>query len=204
MHYFTRIKLDTNKEKTMAALENPALFHGAIETALDYNPDRSLWRIDTVGGSKFLSIVSTSAPGTESLIAQFGDGTPADTKDYDKEISGIKDGDVLRFRLAANPTKQPNKKHGKSKMVSIASEDGQLEWLARKAEDNGFEPLSVDIKSCAWVDVPHKDGRIVYNAVVFEGLCSIADVEKVKAALTTGVGRKKAFGMGMLTVKECR
>ena len=39
--YLSRIKLDTRKRATMIALSNPQQFHGAIETALGVDNERS-------------------------------------------------------------------------------------------------------------------------------------------------------------------
>jgi CRISPR system Cascade subunit CasE len=37
-------------------------------------------------------------------------------------------------------------------------------------------------------------------AVTYEGILKVTDAERFRGALTNGLGRGKAFGMGMLTV----
>ena len=46
-----------------------------------------------------------------------------------------------------------------------------------------------------------KDGSMVsLLSVSFEGVLEITDEELFKAALTNGIGRGKAYGMGLLTI----
>jgi CRISPR system Cascade subunit CasE len=48
---------------------------------------------------------------------------------------------------------------------------------------------------------PQEDGRPVsLLGVTFEGLLTVTDAEVFRRALTEGIGRGKAYGMGMLTV----
>lgn len=56
--YLTRIKLDMTKTNTMKALVCPSRFHGAIESAESDGRTRKLWRIDELGGEKYLLILS--------------------------------------------------------------------------------------------------------------------------------------------------
>lgn len=56
--YLTRIKLDMTKTNTMKALVCPSRFHGAIESAEPDGRTRKLWRIDELGGEKYLLILS--------------------------------------------------------------------------------------------------------------------------------------------------
>ena len=55
--YLTRIKLDITKTNSMKALVCPSRFHGAIESAEPDGRTRKLWRIDELGGEKYLLIL---------------------------------------------------------------------------------------------------------------------------------------------------
>ena len=45
-----------------------------------------------------------------------------------------------------------------------------------------------------------KQAHVALNRTVFEGELRISNLEKFKRALVKGIGREKAFGMGLLTV----
>jgi len=48
---------------------------------------------------------------------------------------------------------------------------------------------------------PDKDGKAMpFNAAMFEGELTCTDPEKLKAAMVGGIGRGKAFGMGLLSL----
>ena len=42
--------------------------------------------------------------------------------------------------------------------------------------------------------------RISFISVTYEGILTVSDKEMFVKALTEGIGREKAYGMGMLTV----
>jgi CRISPR system Cascade subunit CasE len=45
-----------------------------------------------------------------------------------------------------------------------------------------------------------KGERITMLSVTYEGTLKITDPELFKRALTVGIGREKAYGMGLLTI----
>ncbi|MCI5760847.1 MAG: type I-E CRISPR-associated protein Cas6/Cse3/CasE, partial [Ligilactobacillus agilis] len=42
--------------------------------------------------------------------------------------------------------------------------------------------------------------RVNLSKATFEGVLTVTDLEAFKKTLTRGIGREKAYGMGMLTV----
>lgn len=42
--------------------------------------------------------------------------------------------------------------------------------------------------------------RVRLSRVTYEGILEIIDLEKFRKALSQGIGREKAYGMGLLTV----
>ncbi len=206
MAFLTRIKLDANKQSTMAAMLRPSLIHGAIEEAFDKNGERKLWRIDKVGGSLFLLITSESIPGTANIVSQFGDeNVPVETKDYSVLINKVSNGDLCRFKLTANPTYSVTDESGINRRRSHISEKYQINWILQQAKSNGFDIESVSITSSSWKEFDHKKSdTIKFKAVSYEGICKITDAEIFKTKLTSGIGREKAYGMGMITIMRAR
>lgn len=74
--YLTRIKLDITKTNTIKALVCPSRFHGAIESAESDGRTRKLWRIDELGGEKYLLILSEKELDFSNVSDQFGAERP--------------------------------------------------------------------------------------------------------------------------------
>lgn len=81
----------------------------------------------------------------------------------------------------------------------------QKEWLLNRAERFGFE-LKEDefqVTGSRWYRFRKKKDEKTYVsllAVTFEGVLTVKDAELFKQTLCNGIGREKAFGMGLLTV----
>lgn len=118
--------------------------------------------------------------------------------------------DHYLFDLYANPTRKVKKKnpdgsftkHGNR--LAILDPAKQLEWLERKAMENGFtisERLKPEI-------IPgdshtfHKEGkRGLHIGVRFKGLLEVRDRERFTEAFYRGIGSAKGFGFGMMIIK---
>lgn len=203
--YLSRVPLELSKRKTQIALASPNQFHGAVEEAFSEKQNRNLWRIDTVQGKTYLLILSKERPNLAYIAAQFGNvKSPGETKEYDGLLTRIEEGSVWRFRLVANPVRSVSQGEGRGKVTAHTAEKFQLEWLHRKAEKGGFRilPDSVCITECRWKifrkQREKKEVRLL--SVTFEGKLRVADVELFKNTLLQGIGREKAYGMGLLTV----
>ena len=82
-----------------------------------------------------------------------------------------------------------------------------MQWLAARAEKHGFtlipeEYLVTEIKWYAFRKGGKNQVRML--AVTYEGLLTVTDAELFRQTLTQGIGREKAYGMGMLTVTAPR
>ena len=198
--FLSRVELNPYKEKTLRALESPNLFHGAIESSLPGERVRNLWRIDTVKGRKYILLLTQEIPELSCFISQFGfekDPSSYSTKEYGPFVGRIKDGQKWSFRLTANPVTR-----AKNKASACTGKDRQLQWLLDRAEGHGFAVDDISIKETKWLDF--LKGRERYNVHIFsvqyEGILTVTDSALFKKALSEGIGREKAYGMGLLTV----
>lgn len=203
--YLSRIPLDISKRKTQVALVSPNKFHGAIEEAFAERQCRNLWRIDNLKGRTYLLLLSESEPDLEYIAGQFGDIRDCgETKGYEALLNRIREGSVWHFRLVANPTYSKRKGEGRGKVTAHTVEEFQLQWLAGQSVKKGFRivPDTVRVMESKWKifnkrDMKHKI-RILEAA--FEGRLEVENEEVFKDTLITGIGREKAYGMGLLTI----
>lgn len=204
----TRIKLNLTSPITLKALANREVFHAALARSRQATDGgRLLWRIDELRHSQYLLVTSQKPLNVELLENQFGvPGKKAEQKDYDTLLNRISKDSVWHFKLVANPTftapKAEGEKSGKRK--PCYTEKYQLNWLLRQSEKNGFEITGDSAKVMKSIPVfVRKRGeqtQIQLQEVTYQGVLKVKDVELFKNALTQGIGREKAYGMGLLTI----
>lgn len=199
--YLTRLRLDPENRNTMRAMANPNQFHGAVETAFPGERRRSLWRIDTLQGQPCLLILSEERPDLTRAAAQFcRPGTEWETLPYEKLLDRVKEGGRWHFRLTANPTVRRD-----GKILAHTTTAYQQQWLLERAENCGFS-LAEDeflVTGNRWYQFYKKKGdphKVSLLAVTYEGTLTVRDAERFKQTLCAGIGREKAYGMGLLTI----
>jgi CRISPR system Cascade subunit CasE len=156
-------------------------------------------------------------------------------KPVDERYNSICKGDMFAFRIRANPTKKigttskSDREKGKIKSngrrVPIHGEEAQIEWITRKALQNGFEVKSVKISKDI-IDAIALDEGIIHGgnsykgkqdkitegvknnlsfaSVTYEGRLEIVDKELFTKAITSGIGSGKAYGFGLLSIAPLR
>lgn len=219
-YYLSRVEVDVQNRAKTKDLTHLGAYHNWVEQSFPEEIStgvrhRHLWRLDTLAGKKYLLIMSKSKPDPE-LLLRYGVAGTVVTKSYDTFLDKIHDGQIMRFRLTANPThtvKLPGEKNGKNlPHVTVVQQE---KWLADRAEKSGFqlvkqvgvndpnetENLAFKIVSRDHPMLHRKMGQGVrLSRVTFEGLLRVEDAEIFKQLLVKGIGREKAFGMGMMTV----
>ncbi len=206
--YLTRMELDTRKRNTMKALFSPNLLHGAIEAAFSGERLRKLWRIDHLGSHCYILILSERKPQMEHAAEQFGISNTEkmwETKEYSKLLERIKDGTIWHFRLTANPTKSCKNEYGvRGTVHAHITPYYQKKWLLDRCEKNGFaiKEDEVIVTQSQWQRFYKGAERrkVTILSVTYEGTLIVTDTERFQKALVNGIGRGKAYGMGMLTV----
>lgn len=133
--------------------------------------------------------------------------TPTFAKEpkYDVLLDRIKNGSKWQFRLKANPVvykKIAQSKRGKP--VAHITTAYQEEWLEKQAAKHGFV-LEEDqwlVTESKWYRFRKGDSRqyVRILAVTYEGILTVTDAECFQLSLMQGIGRGKAYGLGMLTV----
>lgn len=206
------MRLDPSKRKTMIALADPNLFHGAIEHAFTGGSGRKLWRIDALGGKLYLLLVSEQKPMLQHAVEQFGfpqEGNGWDTKEYTGFLEKIAKDSRWHFRLVAFPThsvlegKDTQGKRGK--VYPHVTPEYQKKWLLDRSGKHGFslnenEFQVVQDRSYFFRKSYGSKNRVSLLSVTFEGVLQVTDPALFRNLLTEGIGRGKAYGLGMMTI----
>ena len=204
--YLSRVALDVHRRSTAVALVNPQQIHSAVEQAFPGERRRRLWRLDSLENTLYLLILSADMPDLRSLTAQFGTGQPPEVKDYAPLLNRILPGSTWQFRLTANPTKScPGPAHpGRGIVHAHCSVEYQKQWLLDRAEKHGFwlEPDGFTVVDTHWLQFHKGASRqtVSIRSVTYEGALTVTDAELFKKLLTEGIGRGKAYGLGLMTV----
>lgn len=207
--YLSRVEIDDNNRQKTKDLTHLGAYHNWVESSfpneLAQNRRlRHLWRIDRLRGKRYLLMVSQEKPDLTKM-QRYGVVNTAMTKDYQPFMEQIQNGDVMRFRLVANPTYRTD-----GKVYPHITVEQQKNWLLARTEKAGFEIPSdqlgnynFEIVNRDWPALYHKR-RVRLSRVAFEGKLRVIDAAKLRLALANGIGREKAYGMGMLTVIPLR
>ena len=205
----SRIELDLRQRAVLMALASPNRIHGAVEQSFPGPRGRNLWRVDTLGGKTWLLVLSQDKPDFSRLAAQFG--APGwESRDYDPLLRRIESGSVWHFRLTANPTiSKSGEKEERGKVRGHITPAHQKQWLMNRAQKHGFalEEQAFVVVESRWLRFRKgtEGGRpVTLLSVTYEGSLTVTDSALFTQALTEGIGRGKAYGLGLLTVAQRR
>lgn len=193
----SRFELNLDCREARRDLGNPYEMHRSLARLLSNS--RCLWRLE----DKNVLLLSEVTPDWSHLESEYFQGRPH-SREYPVEKMKL-EGRRLRFRLLANPTKSIKEgldKKSRGKRVQLVKEADLLEWLSRQGERWGFSVESVTCSGTRDLRFRKKRGQtpVVLGTCTFEGLLVVNDAPAFRAALQQGLGRGKAFGLGLLSV----
>ena len=204
--YLSRVELDPTRRSTMAALSAPQKLHGAVESAFAGERRRRLWRLDRLGERLYLLLLSEDAPELSGVVEQFGTGAAAETRSYDPLLQRVEPGSCWQFRLTANPTKSskdPQNPAARGTVAARCTTQYQKQWLLERAAKHGFALREEEftVTRVQWQHfAKHGTRPVTLLAVTYEGILQVTDAEQFRALLCQGMGRGKAYGLGLMTV----
>ncbi len=202
--FISQIVLDPKKTQTVKALNNRQVLHGALERCFSGERQHPLWRLDNKGGRVKLLIVSNDIPDFTSFMKQFGDPDYSPmTKKYDEYVDSIcKNGTLLHFTLVANPVIDKQGKRIPLNMKRTANQPYcATDWLADRMTKNGVELINSEISHYGSNGVYKAGCRpMTFVSAEYDGVLRVIDQEKFRKILLSGLGHKKAYGCGLLSV----
>ncbi len=164
--------------------------------------ERVLFRIERYTGDRLVRVLiqSYEEPNFSKLPVGFCAMPPQVRSDYSDKLIALRSGQVLRFRLRANPTvKRQGKRWG------LREPDQQQAWLVRKLREAGAE-----LMDCCFMPheivLSHKhkavatEPRQTLLSVMFEGILRVTDPSALRIAVENGIGSAKGYGFGLLSL----
>ena len=203
-------KLTLNRTRqAMGWLARPYRVHQRLCMAAGGDP-RLLYRIEAGGeGEHGPTAILAQTHQEPAWQTAFGDFLVLAEMVQCKEVQlSLSQGQMLAFRLRANPTARRRLKNGGKKRVGLTQEEEQRDWLRRKAEAGGFGVLHVWLRQEPSVLARVEDEQTVHRAklvaVQFEGILQVTDPERLETTVAQGIGSGKGLGFGLLSLAPMR
>ncbi|WP_243090561.1 type I-E CRISPR-associated protein Cas6/Cse3/CasE [Thermus neutrinimicus] len=202
--WISKLVLNPRSKEARRDLASPYEMHRTLSRAvslpLKEGQERLLWRLEpTRSLDAPVVLVQTLNPPDWSVLAE-GYATVYPPKPFQP---ALREGQVFRFRLRANPSKRSREKGDR---VALKTREEKLAWLARKLEEGGFrlpsergQPLAV-IRQDTFLEVRKRGHLLQVQAVLFEGTLEVLDPQKALESLKRGIGPGKALGLGLLSL----
>ncbi|WP_084962967.1 type I-E CRISPR-associated protein Cas6/Cse3/CasE [Thermoactinospora rubra] len=148
-----------------------------------------LFRVEEGRTGLQLLVQTTVPPQVDRLPTGYGE---AAVRELSGLLAALQAGDVVRYRIDANPTKRNNQTRKIEALHGAAAET----WWAARAAAHGLAVLTST--SQPRQDIRVKGGRHV--VVRFDGLATVTDPKLVTEAVLEGIGRAKSYGCGLLSL----
>lgn len=195
----SKITLDLEDTNARRDLADPYEMHSTLMRLVDGGASRPLWRLEVPRGPLPPHILVQTDKPPDPTQLRVG-GTPYFTSFESRPhllADDLRVGELLRFRLRANPTvTREGKRHG------LLREEEQLAWIDRVLTNGGAsDVLATVTASGKEVMRRRRSGApIVIQAAAFDGVMRVTDNETLRRTLIQGIGHAKALGFGLLTV----
>ena len=221
--YLTRFYLDPRSRIGARYLSDPHRLHAAIYKAMPTQPvasnggGRPLWRIDADDPrTPLLWVVSEERSAFDVLADEAGrsvDGRVYESRDYTPLLNRVEQGQVYAFRFAGNPVRSGRRstEWTRTQRFGHVTAAQQTRWFEAQAQAHGFslrrsETGEPDVavvgrrRTVFW----REGQRIVIAVGEFMGHLEVAEPDKLRRALTGGIGHARAYGCGLLTIAAPR
>jgi len=212
--YLTRLLLNPRHRRVRQEVARPYEIHRTLMQCFpdDLSPtgERLLFRVETPPPTRAITLLmqTLTAPTWGWLERPVARGYLASSdlpnpwvKTFEPRF---KEGQVLAFRLLANPTvKRAGKRRG------LYRKEDQRAWLVRKARVGGFRVGSVrSVGQGTVVGSIHRGDRTSHQlrflSVRFDGLLQVTDPDVFLETLRRRIGSGKGLGFGLLSVARPR
>lgn len=177
------------------ATSNRERLHAIVAKATD-GSRRPLWRLD----DDRLYVMADQID-TDRLSARLGNAVIR-TLDYGKHVDKtLTPGATLRFTIEATPS-MTETTNGCKRVRTIRDPRQQLEWLQRKLSAAGATVTEACIIAHQAIQFAKSSGSetVQFGATTYTGTLTISNPDTLRNTILNGIGRERAYGMGMLMV----
>lgn len=211
--FMSRFEINTRRRCSREFLASPHKLHAAIVKSFprEVDPGRVLWRLDAGRDRRQdLLVVSAQRPDFTALVEDCGwptSDTRWRTTAYDRFLDDLAPGQLWQFRLVANPVSSVHMPGTRGKPVPLTREQ-QYSWLPRQADRHGFSVTTDGSRSEisrreTWRFTKERGQRTVtLGTAQFDGVLRVEDAQRLHQAMVRGIGRAKAYGCGLLTLRR--
>ena len=207
MTYFTRIKLNKQRRESMMLLDSPYKIHAAVYAGFPniqtdsngHNADRILYRLDNNDNNEYIIyVLSNDKPDYTGFIESYGwprldYDKQVQTMDFNKVLKSLHNGMKIAFTLKANTAFRAA---DTGRIVYISSIENKMNWLRKKFESCA----DYDDNNVIIIGTGVEHAKSDMNYAVFQGIMTITNVNDFRELMLNGIGRNKAFGMGLITI----
>ncbi|RCV47341.1 type I-E CRISPR-associated protein Cas6/Cse3/CasE [Marinitenerispora sediminis] len=223
--YLTRTFINPRRRGATAFLDAPQKVHAAVLQSFPTDPPtkgsdgpRVLWRLDRDDPRRpVLWIVSPDRPDLHHVVDPYGwpaADSPFESREYKTLLDELADGQRWAFRVTLNPARARfDETRGRSVITPVVDPAEQVGWLVERTPKWGF---AVPRTEGAGPAVEIRDGRrlrfrrgrgqppVTLHTAMFQGLLEVTDAERLRQAMTSGVGRARGYGCGLLSLTRVR
>ena len=199
--YLWRIELDLSSPRVRLGLSDRQKLHQLVTGLFGTSRKNAdlLYRYKADGAKVMLYLYSSLPICEEALSREIRLTGGRDVSDW---LAGMYAGQVMGFDLLTMPFRKVyDGEHKNSRRRLLRQPEERMDWLRRKAEQNGFAVLSVQEDPAERIYASHaadRGGRLFLDVWRYTGSLQITDAEQFRAALQNGIGPDKAYGLGML------
>lgn len=212
-HWITRIQLDLRSREARRDLASAVGMHHRLMSLFPdgVGPEARktfgvLFRVEDTPGGPQVFLQSNRAPELSRLPAHYGTGQ---SKDLGPLLNAFEPGRYVRYRIAANAVRRPGHttraEHNVGSVVALEGKAAE-EWWTRQAKASGLELHRVESQALDAARGERKEGKhkIRHARTLFEGTARIIDAPLLRERASTGIGRGKAYGCGLLSLAPAR
>jgi CRISPR system Cascade subunit CasE len=201
MTWLTKLSGDTRHQKVRRDIHDVHEAHRSVmalfphvDEATARNELGVLYRVESQGAKSVILVQSEVEPtGTPDGYVLEG------SYELDAKLASLHPGTKVRYCILANATKSIPVPKARGKVKALLGADA-VEWWKRRSAQAGLVLLSEPTWTTHPLTGKRQNGKIHVVATRFEGIAEITDVQQLTEVLTTGLGRAKAYGCGMLSI----
>lgn len=197
--YLIRIDMERSSRAVRGAMADCQQMHRLVMGLFEQERQQAgvLYRVKEQGMNISLYLYSAVPVREERLIPGMKLGGQREVSAW---LDSLNNGRCLRFDLLAMPAKKVSAGGKNSQRRVLRTLDERVNWLGRKAEQNGFRLLDVAENGSTPFRGLHKAGagEMHWDAFHYTGSLQITDEALFRRAVQKGIGAGKAYGLGML------